>query len=115
MTAIEMCELPLISFSAATAVTSLNASINGSSTIVVSWDVPLQPNGNITHYNINFTNSGQTQMETTTYLFHILNNLQSGQVYDITVQPVTVFENVTYNGAVSNTITVASKKYNTQI
>ena len=92
----------------ATQVTSFFASTQNSSSIFLSWDVPLLPNGQITSYTISFTRTSTAATETrsTTALSYVLTNLTAGEVYDITVQPITVFNNMQYDGAVSNVISI---------
>ncbi|XP_019855187.1 PREDICTED: receptor-type tyrosine-protein phosphatase F-like isoform X2 [Amphimedon queenslandica] len=84
---------------------NLTASSQTSSSILARWDVPLLPNGNITRYDI-YSNSSGTPFGSTTSLFYILNGLTTGRTYNVTVRPVTVFEQETLSGEISIMIRV---------
>ena len=67
------------------------------------WDLPLNPNGEITFYNVSYC---ETCFETSRLLYHTIQNLTAGVTYSITVQPVTIFENLRLIGDRSSAQTV---------
>jgi protein tyrosine phosphatase len=91
------------------AVVDFTATTQSYTSIFLSWVVPLSPNGIITHYTVRYTNimTGAQEHANTTDVHHILHNLESGADYDLTVQPVTIFNDITYIGEISNTVRVS--------
>ena len=95
-----LTHLPLLAISESSAVMNISALAITASEILVQWDAPLYPNGAISHFNvcINGTNCSTAQANDTS---HLLRNLASQRVYDITIQPVTIFEGVVLVGNIS--------------
>lgn len=70
------------------------------SQVLVQWDVPFFPNGPISFFNVCITNMvcSSAQPNATMY---VLNNLMSLSTYEITVQPVTMFNGASLQGELS--------------
>ena len=80
------------------------AKSHNSSSIFVSWDIPLRPNGQITQYSIKYSDNDQPV--TTSNLNITIPNLKAGITYNITVQPITAYGNLHLMGAISIIIPV---------
>lgn len=75
---------------------------------LVKWEVPLYPNGPISYYEVCVdAGSGATCHITHSNATHyLLQNLKSLETYDITVQPVTLYNGFPLKGQLSVRLTV---------
>lgn len=77
-------------FADSSEVHNMTASSQSNSAILVRWDIPLYPNGNISYYEV-YSNNSNTPFGNTTSTFHILTGLTTDTTYYIRVRPITNF------------------------
>ena len=99
-----MTKVYLFYLTDSTNVTNFIARTRNTSSIFVSWGIPLSPNGQITQYSIKYSDNDQPV--TTSNLYFAIQNLNAGTTYNITVQPITRYDNLVLMGAISIVIPV---------
>ena len=85
---------------ASSKVTNFSAIASTASRILVHWDTPLYPNGPITYFKI-CMNTSYCNNVSGSAAYYLLNGLISLETYYITVQPFTIFGNVSLKGEIS--------------
>ena len=91
---------------ASSVVTNFAADAITASQILVQWEPPSYPNGPITYFNVCINGSSICYSALPNATSYTLDNLTSMSTNNITVQPITMFEGNTFNGVITDSLSV---------